>query len=156
MHIFSRENSKITTRCSTTVVWRILDPTKKRPHIQGQRRSPRKTVGGVKSHLESNPLPARDTQRAQTSLVCTSTQRLHITEPELCLSVYCKGMGQSWPALEAGALSAADLGMVQALLEQVTVNPTTELPELTQDRGNRLLEDTNRTLWAPGPRGMEQ
>ena len=65
-------------------------------------------------------------------------------------------MGQSWPALEAGALGAADLGMVQALLEQVTVNPTTELPELTQDRGNRLLEDTNRTLWAPGPRGMEQ
>ena len=41
---------------------------KKIPHIQGQRRSPRKTVEGVKSHLESNPIPARDTRRAQTKL----------------------------------------------------------------------------------------
>ena len=30
------------------------------PHIQGQRRSPSKMVGGVKSHLESNSIPARD------------------------------------------------------------------------------------------------
>ena len=34
------------------------------PHFQGQR-SPRKMVGGAKSHLESNPILARDTQRAQ-------------------------------------------------------------------------------------------
>ena len=38
---------------------------KKIPHIPGQRRSPRKTVGGAKSHLESNPLPASDAQKAQ-------------------------------------------------------------------------------------------
>ena len=44
------------------------------PHIQGQRRSPSKMVGGVKSHLESNPLPARDAQRVQTNLVHTRTQ----------------------------------------------------------------------------------
>ena len=31
-------------------------------------------VGGVKSRLESNPIPARDTQRAQTNLVHTRTQ----------------------------------------------------------------------------------
>ena len=31
------------------------------------------------------------------------------TEPELCLSVSCGGMGQQWPA--TGALGAADLGM---------------------------------------------
>ena len=36
-----------------------------------------KMVGGVKLHLESNPIPARDAQRAQTYLVCTRTQRLH-------------------------------------------------------------------------------
>ena len=41
---------------------------KKIPHIQGQRRSPTKTVGGAKSHLESNPIPTRDTWRAQTKL----------------------------------------------------------------------------------------
>ena len=35
-------------------------------HFQGQRRSPSKTVGGAKSHLESNPIPTRDAQRAQT------------------------------------------------------------------------------------------
>ena len=53
---------------------------KKIPHVQGQRRSPSKTVGGAKSCLESNPIPTRHTQRAQTNLVHTRTQRL---TPEL-------------------------------------------------------------------------
>ena len=34
------------------------------------------------------------------------------TETELCLSVSCRGPGQHWTAAEAGALGAADLGMV--------------------------------------------
>ena len=46
------------------------------PHVQGQRRSPSKMIGGAKSRLESNSIPARDTQRAQTNLVHTRTQRL--------------------------------------------------------------------------------
>ena len=33
------------------------------------------------------------------------------TEPELCLSVSCRGMGQQWTAAGAGALGTADLGM---------------------------------------------
>ena len=45
-------------------------------HFQGQRRSPSKMAEGVKLHLESNPLPTRDTQRAQTYLV-PETQRPH-------------------------------------------------------------------------------
>ena len=36
-----------------------------------------KMVGGAKSHLESNPMSARDTQRPQTYLVYTMTQRPH-------------------------------------------------------------------------------
>ena len=47
------------------------------PHVQGQRKSPSKVVGGAKSCLESNPIPARDARRVQTNLVCTRTQRLH-------------------------------------------------------------------------------
>ena len=39
---------------------------KKTPPVQGQRRSPSKTVGGVKLCLESKPIPARDAQRTQT------------------------------------------------------------------------------------------
>ena len=35
-------------------------------HVQGQRRSPSKIVGGVKQHLETNTIPARDAQRVQT------------------------------------------------------------------------------------------
>ena len=50
------------------------------------------------------------------------------------------------------ALGAADLGMAQALLEEVAVNPTIELSELTQNWGHRLSQGTNRTLCAPGPR----
>ena len=33
----------------------------------------------------------------------------------------------------AEALGAADLGVAEALLEEVVINPTMELPELTQD-----------------------
>ena len=47
------------------------------PHIQGQRRSPSKKIGEGKSHLESNPIPGRQVQRAQTNLVHTGTQRSH-------------------------------------------------------------------------------
>ena len=36
--------------------------------------------------------------------------------------------GQQWTTAGAGALGAADLGM-----EEVTINPTKELPECTQD-----------------------
>ena len=76
------------------------------------------------------------------------------SEPDLPLSVSvsCRGTGQQWPAPMAGALSAVDLGMAQALLEEVTIEP----PELTQDWGNRLLEGTNKTLCAPGPRRKVQ
>ena len=55
------------------------------------------------------------------------------TETELCLSVSCRGPGQHWTAAEAGALGAADLDMIYALSEEVTINPNIELPELTQD-----------------------
>ena len=40
-------------------------------------------------------------------------------------------MGQQWTATGAGALGAADLDMAYALLEEVAINPTIELPELT-------------------------
>ena len=50
---------------------------KKILHFQGQRRRHSKTVGGAKSCLESNPIPARNTQRAQTNLVSTKNQRPH-------------------------------------------------------------------------------
>ena len=33
------------------------------------------------------------------------------TEPELCLSVSCRGVDQQWPAAGAGTLDAADLGV---------------------------------------------
>ena len=47
------------------------------PHIQGQKRSPSKMVGGAKSHLASNYIPARDAHRARTNLVCTRIQGSH-------------------------------------------------------------------------------
>ena len=78
--------------------------------------------------------------------LCAQDQRPHGDWTELCLSVSCGGTGQLWPATGAGALGAAVLGMALALLEEVTINPTTEPPELTQDCGNRLLEGTSRTL----------
>ena len=45
--------------------------------------------------------------------------------------VSCGGTGQQWPAVEMGALAAADLGhaaCAEALLEEVTISPTIEPP----------------------------
>ena len=33
------------------------------------------------------------------------------TETELCLSVFCRGVGQQWTAVGAAPLDAADLGV---------------------------------------------
>ena len=61
---------------AAVAVWRWSN-CEEIPHIQRQRRSPSKTIGREKSHLESNPIPTRDAQRAQTNLVRTRTQRPH-------------------------------------------------------------------------------
>ena len=79
---------------------------KKISHIQGQRRSPSKTVGGVKSHLESNPLPTRDAQRVQTKLVHTRTQEKgaetpQVTDPDLPMSVL-ESLAEAW--IDSGLL----------------------------------------------------
>ena len=42
-------------------------------------------------------------------------------------------MGQQWNDAGAGALGAVDLGIAKALLEEVAINSTIELLELTQD-----------------------
>ena len=108
-------------------------PPKKIPHVQGRRRNSNKVVGREKSQLESNPLPTRHTQRAQT--LCTPGPRDPTeTEPELCLNVSCKGTVQRWAATGAGALGAAHLGMASALLEEVAIKPTIEPLELTQGK----------------------
>ena len=78
------------------------------------------------------------------------------TEPDLCLSVSCRGTGQQWPAARAGALGAPDVGVTEAVLEEVAINPNIELPELIQDCRNRLLEGTDKNLCTPGPRRKEQ
>ena len=54
----------------------------------------------------------------------------------------CRGRGSG----------AADLGMAQALLEEVAINPTIELAELTQD----WETDTLRAQTDPGPTRKEQ
>ena len=80
------------------------------PHVQGQR-SPSKMVGEAESHLESNPIPTRNTQRAQKYLCSLGPRDPPETETELCLGVSCRGTSQQWTAVGAEALGAVDLGM---------------------------------------------
>ena len=54
-------------------------------------------------------------------------------ETELCLSISCGGTGWQWSVTGTEALG---VGMAKILLEEVTINPTIELPELTQDWKN--------------------
>ena len=91
---------------------------------------------GAKSYLDSNPNQAETHRWHKQSLYAPETREATETEPDLCLNVSCRSTGQQWPAAAVRALGAADLGTAQALLEEVAINPTIELPELTQDWGN--------------------
>ena len=61
-------------------------------------------VGGAKSHLESNPLPARDAQGIKQSLCAPGPRDPTETEPDRCFSLSCEGPGLQWLAARAGAL----------------------------------------------------
>ena len=89
------------------------------------------TVGGAKSCLKSNPHTTRDAQRLKGTLCTPGPRGSTEAETELCLSVSCGSTSQQWPVTGAGALGAAYLGMAQALLEEVAINPTIQQPELT-------------------------
>ena len=112
-HLLLRELQNCNSLLNNHLQDNVGSHQKKIPDIQGQRRSPSKTVEGAKSHLESNPRPTRDARRAQTK-PCAHTRRPHRDwdRPAFeCFYVSCGGMGQQWPDAGAGALGAADLGM---------------------------------------------
>ena len=119
---------------------------KKTPHIEGKRRSPRKTIGEAKSRLELNPTPTRDAQRAQTNLVCTRTQR-----PPQRLSQNCVWVSPEEVQVSSGLMQGQGLWVKQTW---VWHKPSWTRSPLTHHRatktysglGNRLLEGTNRTL----------
>ena len=86
--------------------------------------------------------------------MCTPGPRVPTeTETELCLSVSCIGTGQQYTA--AGVTGAVDLGMASVLLEEVAINPTIKLPELTQEWEIDSWEGSTESC-APGPRRKEQ
>ena len=61
--------------------------------------------------LEANCIPTRDSRGLKQTLCAPGPRDPTETEPELCLSVSCRGTGQ--PQTDAGTevLSAVDLGM---------------------------------------------
>ena len=80
---------------------------KKILHIQGQRRSPSKMVGGSKLHLESNPIPSRDAGRAQTKPCAHKDTQTPQKLSQTYIWVSCRSMSQQWPATGSGTLDAA-------------------------------------------------
>ena len=58
------------------------------------------------------PCACERCQEGANKTLCAPGPRVPTeTEPELCLSVSCRGTGQQSPASGAGALGAVDLGM---------------------------------------------
>ena len=125
------------------------------PMSKGKGEAPART-GGASSHLESNPKPARDVQKAQTNLVCTRTQRRPRNWDRTVFGCLLRRYGSAVPGPRGRGSGCSRPGYGITLLEEGAINPTIEPPELTQDLGNRLLEGTNKTLYVPGPRRKEQ
>ena len=117
-------------------------------------------VGGAKLHLESNPIPARDAQRAQTKSCAhqETPQRLSQT----CLWVFecllwryrsavacCRGRGSGFSRAGCGI---SPLGGGR---QHRAPRTHTGLGNLTRTHTG-LLDSTNKTLRVPGPRRKEQ
>ena len=62
-----------------------IPPKKKIPHIQQQRRSPSKTVGGAKSHIKSNPKHQRCSE-GSNKILCSPGDPTEM-EPDMPLTV---------------------------------------------------------------------
>ena len=121
--------------------------------FQEQRRSPSKTVGGVKSPFRVKPQTHRDAQKAQTKLVTPGAPTGTETELFECLlrrygsAVHCymvRGSGCSRPQYGISPLGGGR--------HKSTIDP----PKFTQDWGYRFLKGTSKTLFTPGPRRKEQ
>ena len=66
--VVSEEKRPVPAASETPCFFTKHDPFQVHACVQ---RNPSKMVGGANSHLESNPIPARDAQMAQTNLVYT-------------------------------------------------------------------------------------
>ena len=78
------------------------------------------------------------------------------TEAELCLECLLWRYGSAVACHWGRSSGCSRPGYGISPLGGGCFNPAIELPELTEDWGNRLLEGTNRTLCALGPRRKEQ
>ena len=125
-------------------------------HTQGQRRSSSKTVGGANSHLESNPIPARDTQRAQTNLVHKRTQGTHRDWDRTVFERLLWRYGLAVDCRRDRGAGFSRLGYGISPLGGGHHYPHRRAAPTYTGLRNRLLEGTNRTTYAPGPRRKEQ
>ena len=121
-------------------------------HVQEQMRSPKKMVGGAESRLESNPVPTRNAQKAQTKLVRTRDPTE--TEPELSERLL-RRCGSAGACRRAGA-QVQETWVWQRPLGGGRHQPHPRAAGTSTGLGNRLLAGTKRTLCAPGPRRKEQ
>ena len=74
--------------------------------------------------LEANPIPARDSRGLRQTLCAPGPRDPTETEPELCLSVSCRGTSWQWSDAGTGALS---VGVAQALLVEVAKFTATKI-----------------------------
>ena len=120
---------QLTAEPPLTAEWWI--PPKKIPNIQGQRRSPDKMIGGVKSHLESNPTATRDSRRAQIKPCVHQDPETPQRPSQPCLwvsecllwshrsAVACRGDGAS-----RCSRPGRHGGQCKVVLEEVAISPT--------------------------------
>ena len=66
IHLLLRELQNYNSLLNNRQLENVGCHQKKILHIQGQRKTHSKIIGGAKSFLESNPIPSRDARRAQT------------------------------------------------------------------------------------------
>ena len=126
------------------------------PPIQGQRRSPSKTVEGGKSCLESNPTPARDAQRAQTYPVHTRAQRPDRDWDRTVFECLLQRYGSALDCFRARDSGCSKPWYVISPLGRGHQIPHHRVTRIYTGLGNRLLEGTNKILCTPGPRRKEQ
>ena len=125
MHLYSPVRTpKLQLRAeqpSTGKCW--IPPTKDTPHVRAKEK-PQKDGKRGKIMFRFNPHTCQRCSEGSNKLYVHqgpgNLQRLS----QNCICVSCRGTGQQGASSGAGTLGAADLGMSQALLEEVAINST--------------------------------
>ena len=154
LHVQGQRSCSKTVGARAAAAWCWSD-FEEIPHVHGHRWSPKRMVGGGEIAFRIKPHTPRETQKAQTYLVHTRTQRPHRHWDRTVFGCLLRRYVSAADCFRGRSSGCSRPGYGMSSLEVLPLTHHSATRSYT-GLGNRLWESTKRTLCAPGPRKKEQ